>query len=176
MRPVRFPAIMALAAVSGLLAHPATLSAGPVRLDVVERAISSAAARQMVSACLNLAAARGWKVQVAVVDRSGALVAFGRSDGASSGGQDISLAKARTAARFGWSTERFAQLAWSSDTGSPGPLAFAAGTTGIPGGLPIHMSGGELIGGIGVSGSLPPNDKECAEASLQYVGAGRHLP
>lgn len=141
--------------------------------EVIERSISGIAARRMVDTCLDLADARGWRMQVTVADRSGALVAFGRSDNATAGSQDISLIKARTAAQFGWSTEEFAQYAWPVGDRSPGPLAFAPGMIGVAGGLPIFTPEGDHIGGIGVSGALPAHDVECAKAAIEKVGT-RH--
>lgn len=173
---MRAAATATLAAVICLVYVPHADANEPVPLDVVERSVSSAAARRMVDACLEFAGDRGWKIQVAVVDPGGALVAFGRSDGASNGSQDISLMKARTAASFAWSTEQFAQFGWTNDGQSPGPLALVPGTTGVGGGLPIFTPAGDHIGGIGVSGSLPANDAECAKSAIKNVNARFLLP
>jgi len=171
MTPQTLSAVTMAVAIFGLACQPAATAAQALQLAVTEYGISSAAARQMVTACLDLAASRGWKMQVAVVDRSGALVAFGRSDGASAASQDISLSKARTAARFGWSTEQFAQYAWPEGAPSPGPLAFVPEASGIAGGIPVYTAMGDLIGGVGVSGALPSNDRDCAMAAISDVGA-----
>lgn len=173
---MNIPATAALAACLCLAVVPPAKAAQSASLDLIEHSISSIAARHMVDACLDLAASRGWKMQVAIVDRSGALVAFGRSDNAATGSQDISLAKARTSARFAWSTDQFAQYAWSTDGSSPGPLAFAPATIGVAGGLPIFTAAGDHIGGIGVSGSMPVNDAECAKAAIEKAGARYSFP
>jgi len=155
---------IALAAVL-ILSAPAALSAqsAPV-IPSVE--LSSRAARQMVDVCLTLAEKNGWKMQVAVVDRGGDLIAFGRSDGAMAGARDIAIAKARTSGTMGWSTETFARIAWGKEGTTPGALSAAPGLIGVPGGLPVTRGKDGHLGGVGVSGGIPAQDVACATEAL----------
>ena len=113
--------------------------------------------------------ALGLRVNVAVVDRSGMLAAFLRMPGAPLHSVDIAIDKAYTAVSFGLATGRWTEaLKEHSDAVRDGitrrPRFVAFG-----GGLPI-LEGGELIGGIGVSGASEQQDEDCARAGLASIG------
>jgi len=102
---------------------------------------------------------------IAVVDEMGKLVTFTRMGESGIGfGEKISIAKAKTAVAYKRDTketmERYSQYPGNYFiTGMAGlyPDEFWAG----PGGVPIIVDG-QLVGGLGVSGSTPENDHKCA--------------
>ena len=110
--------------------------------------------------------AKGWRINVGVVDRGGNLMAFLRMPGAFLHSIDIAIDKAYTAASFGFPTKQW-MGAIGHDEGMK--LGFSAQPRLIVfgGGLPIRV-GADWIGGIGVSGASEAEDEECAAS-----GAGR---
>lgn len=131
--------------------------------------ITAVAAVAAVQAAVNHAAEKGWKINVAVADRSGNLMAFLRMPGAFLHSIDIAIDKAYTAASFGFPTKDWMSML-GSDEGMK--LGFSARPRLIVfgGGLPICLEGKtEWIGGIGVSGASEAQDEECARAGLAAI-------
>ncbi|MBH0186053.1 MAG: heme-binding protein [Nitrospira sp.] len=112
----------------------------------------------------------GYRVSVSVVDRAGVLRAMGRSDGAGSHTVDSSRKKAYTAASVRRTTTELADLTMKV------PTLQALGNINnemliLGGGLPIEI-GGEIVGGIGVSGAPGTHlDDACAQDGLDVIGA-----
>jgi uncharacterized protein GlcG (DUF336 family) len=131
--------------------------------------ITAAAAAAACSAAVAHAAGRGWRINVAVVDRGGNLMAFLRQPGAFIHSIQIAIDKAYTAASFGFPTK-----AWMGAIGHDDgmKLGFASQPRLIVfgGGLPLPGEGGEWLGGIGVSGASEAEDEECARAGLTAIG------
>jgi uncharacterized protein GlcG (DUF336 family) len=131
--------------------------------------ITAEAASAACAAAVAFAAARGWKINVAVVDRGGNLMAFLRQPGAFIHSIQIAIDKAYTAASFGFPTK-----AWMGAIGHDDGMKF--GFSNQPrlivfgGGLPVPGDGGEWLGGIGVSGASEAEDEECARAGLSAIG------
>ena len=107
-------------------------------------------------------------LSVAICDRNGFLLAFGRTDNARPLSIELTLRKAYTASRMGCSTLAFQQrlqrenleLSWFGDE------KFAA----MPGGVPIVNSEKKLIGALAIGGISAQEDVEAAEllvAALQ---------
>jgi uncharacterized protein GlcG (DUF336 family) len=122
----------------------------PVSLDRAEAAINAAVAESKK---------RGWKLNVAVVDAGGNLVAFQRMDGAQLASIQISEHKARAAATFRRETKAF-------ETGIQGGnnyLITLDGVIGSRGGIPL-VEGGRLIGAIGCSGGTGSQDEVACKA------------
>ncbi len=140
--------------------HPVIASATP--------GIGWEAASQAVAAALRHAQSHGWRINAAVVDRGGNLMAFARMPGAFLHSIDIAIDKAYTAASFGFPTK-----AWMGAIGHDEgmKLGFAARPRLVVfgGGLPIHF-GDDWIGGIGVSGASESEDEQCARAGLAAIG------
>jgi uncharacterized protein GlcG (DUF336 family)/catechol 2,3-dioxygenase-like lactoylglutathione lyase family enzyme len=114
-------------------------------------------------------------VSMAVVDAGGHLLAFDRRPGASAVTSEVSIAKARMAALSGNDTagmeaaingERTGLLQISTVLGQP---AAAMG-----GGIVLRW-GGDLLGGIGVSGVTPQRDAEIAAAGAAALPPWPHL-
>lgn len=101
-------------------------------------------------------------LSVAVCDRNGFLLAFGRTDNARPLSIELTLRKAYTASRMACSTLAFQQrlqrenleLSWFGDE------KFAA----MPGGVPIFNVGKKLIGALAIGGISAQEDVEAAEA------------
>lgn len=129
--------------------------------------ISAEAAAVACSAAVAYATAKGWKINVAVVDRGGNLMAFLRMPGAFLHSIDIAIDKAYTSASFGFPTK-----AWMGAIGHDEgmKLGFSAQPRLIVfgGGLPVGLD--DWLGGIGVSGASEAEDEECARAGLAAIG------
>jgi len=120
-------------------------------------------ARNAVTAAIEKARQIGCNMNIAVVDVGANLKAFARMDGAWLGSIDIAQRKARTARYFDMNTGDVGKLS------QPGGSLFGiehsnGGLITFPGGVPIRNAQGEVIGGIGVSGSLVENDHAVASA------------
>jgi len=130
--------------------------------------ISWEAANTAVQAAVRYAEDHGWKINVAVVDRGGNLMAFLRMPGAFIHSIDLAIDKAYTSASFGFPTK-----AWMGAIGHDDGMKF--GFSNQPrlivfgGGVPIRI-GDDWIGGIGVSGASESEDEECAKAGLKALG------
>ena len=105
----------------------------------------------------------GVKMNIAVVDKGANLIAFERMDGAWLGSVDIAIKKAKTAVFFNMPTGNIGGL--SQPGGSLYNIEHSnGGLITFPGGLPLHDKDGNLIGGIGVSGSTVEDDHQAASA------------
>jgi uncharacterized protein GlcG (DUF336 family) len=107
----------------------------------------------------------GVPMHIAVVDEGTKLVAFARMDDAWLGSIDIAQNKAYTARAFDMPTKDLAPLAQPG-----GPLyGIEASNHGLlivfAGGIPL-VSGGRVMGAIGVSGGIVEQDQEVAEAGV----------
>jgi glc operon protein GlcG len=127
----------------------------PIALDRAEAAISAAVAESKK---------RGWKLNVAVVDGGGNLVAFARMDGAQLASIAISEHKARAAATFRRETKAFE----AGIQGGNNYLITLDGVIGSRGGIPL-LEGGKLIGAIGCSGGTGSQDEVVCKAGAATV-------
>ena len=107
----------------------------------------------------------GWRMTIAIVDNHGFLVYYERMDDTQTASVHVALDKAKAAAMFRRPTKAF------EDGIAKGRNALLGlrGATPIEGGLPI-MSGGKVIGGIGVSGAAADQDSAAAAAGLKAAG------
>jgi uncharacterized protein GlcG (DUF336 family) len=111
----------------------------------------------------------GIRITVAVVDEGGHLQALGRMDGAPPLSAQIAESKAVGAAVWQRDGDALRQVHETR-------AAFFAQVDRmvrmpmIPGaGSVLIRRGGAILGAVGVSGGLPEQDKECAEAGLSPV-------
>jgi len=116
------------------------------------------------------AAELGIRVSVAVVDSGGHLIAAHRMDGAGFLSPKIAEAKAFSAAAWrrptialGQIVERFPQFLTGVSMMADGKVVVTEG------GYPLRDEGA-VIGGLGVSGGKPDQDKVCCVAGLAAVG------
>lgn len=131
--------------------------------------ISQVAGLAAVHAAVAKGLEMGCRVNAAVVDGGGNLVAFLRADGAFLPSIAIAQDKAYTAAGFGMATDRLYRLIEGSPALRDGILKRER-VAAFPGGLPIHVDG-LLVGAIGVSGGSEEEDLRCAEAGVAAIGA-----
>ena len=127
----------------------------PISLDRAEAAVSAAVAESKK---------RGWKLNVAVVDGGGNLVAFARMDGAQLASIAISEHKARAAATFRRETKAFEAGIQAGNN----YLITLDGVIGSRGGIPL-LEGGKLIGAIGCSGGTGSQDEVVCKAGAATV-------
>ncbi len=129
--------------------------------------IDTAAAQAAVAAAVAHAETLGVRINVAVTDASGTLMAFLRMPRAFLHSIDIAIDKAYTAASFGFPTSQWAQALKDDDMLRIG-LNQRPRLVLFGGGLPI-VERGERIGGIGVSGASAEQDEACAQAGLKAL-------
>ena len=130
--------------------------------------IDWAVAQSAIHAALEKANTAHLKMNIAIVDAGANLKGFARMDGAWLGSIDISIKKAKTARFFEFPTGEVGKL---SQPG--GPLYNIEHSNGglitFPGGIPLKNAAGEVVGGIGVSGSTVENDHMVAQAGADVV-------
>ena len=130
--------------------------------------ISLEQAKAIIAAAEAKARETGTKMDIAVVDAGGNLKAFHRMDGAWLGSIDISIKKAKTARFFDMNSGEIGKL---SQPG--GPLynieVSNGGLISFPGGVPIKLADGTIIGAVGVSGSTVDKDHVVAEAGAGAI-------
>jgi len=120
-------------------------------------------AKQIAAPAIAEARKNQWTMAVAVVDISGGLVYFEKMDDTQNGSVDVSIAKARSAARFKRATKVFQDGLAAGGAGLR--ILALEGAVPIEGGVPIVV-GGKIIGAIGVSGGTSEQDGVCAAAAL----------
>jgi uncharacterized protein GlcG (DUF336 family) len=134
-------------------------------LLLVRKTISLALAKQMVAAAEAEAATNLWNVVIAIVDEGGHLILLHRMDDTQLASVEVAPRKARTAAMFRRSTK---VLEDAVKGGRTPVLNLAQDITPVQGGLPV-ISGGRVIGGIGVSGVDSGQDEQIARAGTGVV-------
>jgi uncharacterized protein GlcG (DUF336 family) len=135
----------------------------PISLDRAQAVIQAAVAE---------AKKRNWKMNVAVTDSGGNLVAFQRMDGAMLASIQIAEHKARTAATFRRPTKIFedgVQLMHLNYL-----LAFD-GIIASRGGIPL-IEQGAIIGAIGCSGGTDSQDEVVSKAGADIFNQPRNHP
>lgn len=130
--------------------------------------VSYDAARRVVAAAVERAAAEGIAVCIAVADPGGNPVAFARMDGAPLLSAKIAEDKAYTVAAF----NGLPTGSWYGMVKDDAPLL--AGIVHrdrlvvFGGGVPLSVDG-QLVGAVGVSGGTTGQDELCAEAGAKAL-------
>jgi uncharacterized protein GlcG (DUF336 family) len=112
------------------------------------------------------------KMNIAVVDVGANLVYFVRMDKSYLGSVDISIKKAKTSVMFQRPTGELGKISQSNREYSALVYGIEHSNQDLvtfPGGIPIYNNAGDLIGGIGVSGSSIENDHKVAEAGIRAI-------
>ena len=126
------------------------------------QSIGEEKAKQILAAAEAEGKKRNWKMNIAVVDTNGELVHFLRMDGAQIASVNVSIGKARTAARF----RRESRVFYNAyETGHAYVATLDPTLVASPGGFPLVLDG-KLIGAIGCSGGTGDQD-----ATICKVGA-----
>ena len=126
------------------------------------------AARLALAASESTAVQNGWKVVIAVVDAGGDMIAGIRLHGTQTRSLETALGKARAAVAFKRPTRLIEEMinggrtAFTTVPGGPYAL--------LQGGLPIEI-GGQVVGGIGVSGVKASDDEIIAGAGVEALAA-----
>jgi glc operon protein GlcG len=128
-------------------------------------------ARAILAGAEAKARSMGWKMNIAVVDDGGHLLAFERMDGARPASAYTAMTKATTAA-----TMRQPSGPFPPGTTTPDPLlnislqnaAMASGgkVTTLYGGVPVIVDG-QVIGAVGCGGGSGEQDAEASRAGIQ---------
>lgn len=127
--------------------------------------ISMERAQAAINAVVAESKKRDWKMNVAVVDSGGNLVAFQRMDGAMLASIQIAEHKARAAAIFRRETKVFENAIQVNNFTY---LMTLDGFIASRGGLPLIESG-KLIGAIGCSGGTDSQDEIVCKAALALI-------
>jgi glc operon protein GlcG len=128
----------------------------PILLEHAEAAIAVAVAE---------AKKHDWKLNVAVVDSGGNLVAFQRMDGAQLASIQVAEHKARVAATFRRETKVFENAVQQSNFHY---VLTLDGVIASRGGVPL-VQGGKLIGAIGCSGATGSQDEVACKAAAASI-------
>ena len=128
----------------------------PISLERAQAAIAAAVAE---------ARKHDWKLNVAVVDSGGNLVAFQRMDGAQLASIQVSEHKARAAATFRRETKAFEN---GIQQNGYNYLLTIGGIIASRGGIPL-VEGGKLIGAIGCSGGTGSQDEVACKAGAATI-------
>jgi glc operon protein GlcG len=133
-------------------AAPAPSYGAPIGLE---------AAQTLIDRAIEAAAARNFRMAVAIVEPSGELVAFARMDDTQYGSIYVAQRKATTAARYRGPTSAMEERTLAGRT------VTLANDDSLPiaGGIPIVVNG-RIVGAIGVSGASAAQDDEVARAAL----------
>jgi uncharacterized protein GlcG (DUF336 family) len=129
----------------------------PISLEAAEKVLAAAEAE---------AKKNGLAVAIAVVDSGGNLVAFHRLDNTQIGSIRIAEGKARTAIEFRRPTRVLQEAVAGGGVGLW--WLRVEGIVPLEGGVPIQ-SDGKITGAIGVSGGLPSQDAQVAQAGADAL-------
>ncbi|MGB6603615.1 MAG: heme-binding protein [Steroidobacteraceae bacterium] len=124
--------------------------------------IPLARAEKLINAAVAEAKSHDWKLNVAVVDSGGNLVAFQRMDGAQLGSIQVSQHKARAAVMYRRETKAFESAIQEKQAYYVMTLD---GIIGSRGGIPI-VEDGRIVGAIGCSGGTGSQDEVACKAGL----------
>ena len=139
----------------------------PTPLTAQVAVLNTDGAKVALAAAEAKARADGLKVSISVVDAFGNLIAFLRLDGAPLSTVEASLAKARTAAKFGFPSKVFEDVL---NGGNVSMLAFTDSVCPSQGGVPV-IAGAVCVGGVGGSGGSGEEDERVAQAGADGLVA-----
>ena len=123
------------------------------------------AAKEIMAAAEAEARKNNWSVSIAILDEGGRLVMLQRMDGSPPASVDVCQAKGRSAAIFKRPTKVFSEAVASGRVG----MMTLPGAIPVEGGLPL-MTGGQCVGGIGVSGVTSEQDGQIGAAGAAALG------
>jgi glc operon protein GlcG len=127
--------------------------------------LDQAGAQAVLQSAKQTAQQRNAPSAIAVVDRSGDLIALLRMDGVRPDSVDLAIGKARTAARLQRPTAEI------EDNINRGRTAFVtAGIMAVRGGMPVRLDG-RVVGAVGVAGLSKETDTEIAAGAAAALNA-----
>jgi len=152
-----FVAMFALCAMAAVAQAP---SYGPT--------ISLEDAKKAAAHALAEARKNNWTMAVAVVDPNGTLIYYEKMDNTQNGSADVSISKARSAARFKRPTKAFQDALAAGGAGLR--ILGIEGAVPVEGGIPLTIDG-KIVGAIGLSGGSSEQDGQCAKAGVDALSA-----
>lgn len=138
-----------------------------MEVSVTEPQLHWKAADHAVAAAVQKAEELGIRINAAVVDRGGNLLAFQRMNGAFLHSIDIAIDKAYTSVGFGFPTGEWMGVLENVPQLREG-IVHRDRLVIFGGGFPIKQDD-EVIGAIGVSGGSEAQDEACAHAGLAVL-------
>jgi uncharacterized protein GlcG (DUF336 family) len=133
--------------------------------------LTYAIAHGAAEAALEAARSEGVRICVVVVNRSGITKVLLSDDGVGPIGIETARRKAYTAAVTGMPTAAFADFAASPAMAVAPVHLVDADLLPVPGGVPVTVDDGEVIGGIGVGGADGATDDRLAVEALKTIAA-----
>jgi uncharacterized protein GlcG (DUF336 family) len=144
------------------------LVASPVHAQgvVTQRNLSLALAKTIAEATLAECKLKGFNTAAAVVDRAGQVLVILRDEQGTAQMVEMARRKAYTARMFRTPTSEFQRR--TANDPSLLPQRDVQDILALGGGMPIQVAG-EVLGGVGSSGSSQETDEACAKAGLAKV-------
>ncbi len=152
---------------AGALALCAIIAGAQMLPNPYGEPISLADARKAADAALAEASKNHWNMAVAVVDPNGTLIYYSKMDNTQNGSADVSIAKARSAAKFKRPTKSFQDAVAGGGVGLR--ILGLEGAVPLEGGVPIINKDGKIVGAIGLSGDTSDHDGICAQAGINAL-------
>lgn len=149
---------------SAILGSATLFSAFSVSATLTQTTLSWSDAEKLLKTATEKAVSLEASVCVAVLDRSGQLLAFKRMDNAPVGCIDSAIKKGRAAVLYRTPTDKYMVRA----NGQEPSIATLPGMVPLGGGAPVK-TGSDVVGGVGVSGSENPNEVAIANAAAESV-------
>lgn len=128
--------------------------------------ITADQARPVAAAAIAEARKNQWTMAIAIVDTAGDLVYFEKMDHTQLGSVEVSIAKARSAARFKRPTKAFQDGLAAGGEGLR--LLALEGAVPVEGGVPLVLNG-QIVGAIGASGGTSQQDGVAAAAGVAVL-------
>jgi uncharacterized protein GlcG (DUF336 family) len=131
---------------------------------VTKKALTLEAAKKIAAAAEAEALKNKWNVVISIVDDGGHLIYLQRMDGTQLASIEISQMKARTALMYKRPTKALEDRL----TGGAMNVLILPGAAPMEGGVPIIVDG-EVIGAVGSSGVLSPQDAQISSAGVAAI-------
>lgn len=128
------------------------------------KTISSQQAQNAIEACTTLASKNKWAMSIVIVDRGANIKAMSRMDGALNAASTGATLKAQTSLSWFSPTQKVAQYVKAEPNFKQFP-----GLLPIGGGIPLFSKDKQIIGAVGVAGSMVENDIKCAQAAANAI-------
>ncbi len=128
--------------------------------------ISLENAKKAAAQAIAEARKNNWTMAVAVVDPNGTLIYYEKMDNTQNGSADVSISKARSAARFKRPTKAFQDALAAGGSGLR--ILGIEGAVPVEGGIPLTIDG-KIVGAIGLSGGSSEQDGQCAKAGVDSL-------
>jgi uncharacterized protein GlcG (DUF336 family) len=129
-------------------------------------AVSVDNAKKAAAAALAEARKNNWTMAVAVVDPNGTLIYYEKMENTQVASADVSIDKARSAARYKRPTKALQDALAAGGAGLR--ILSLQGAVPVEGGIPLVIDN-KIVGAIGVSGDSSDHDGQCAKAGADTV-------